>query len=1132
MKQPTLLIISTFVLLSLFTAEHTLLAQDCEAEVYLKTIVSPGNRVRSRRIVNNDQFLFVSFHNEIYNFGITKTDFSSNPSWMKVYQPDGQFSFYDIIATQDGGVIRLGRDNDELGIIKLDVQGNIQWSKKYASPNWSGRANIIQKENGEFLVANAWDEPGSNPQSSLLMSLDTDGNILWTNYVERTSSNDFNRFVPVQTTPAPDGGYLITGKDLYTMMLMKVDENGNTIWLKRNSIGTINLSTNTEYLTVVNERQTGYYIFLYSYGTPNDRSHLLEIDLSGNVIKSKEIISDEFKGAGQVATLPSGNLVISGLPLANTDNSEAMVLLDTTFNVLASKAIGLANLFVGSRYNKNFVTVDENIYLIDNYQSGTDEGFYVQKASADLEVACQEEEKIWVTLEDLLVVQQNSSFFNYSVNMEVQDLSVEITNLETEEGTICEKTISTGAVYGSDLQVFCEGEPATVDGVTFSVDTILVNTYPTDGVCDSIHSTTLNFQAPQFTFEDLQVCDESTVVVLGQNISADTTLYGNFQTTYGCDSTHQINVIFGTNKFTDEHQQYCQGSTILIFGNPIGFTGSFTETYTAFDGCDSTHTIFAEFKNNLLTIDLLDYCEGDSTLIDGQIYSADTILFNYTTSYYGCDSTHRINLRFLENVEIPVKMIACQDDTLTIFGLSINQDTSLFRSAPAPNGCDSIWLVTVSFLDHLETSETITACNGDFITVFGNTVSQNTIESQTFTATNGCDSIHTIEVIFNPLVNTFETQTYCVGNIASIFGNSITSDTLLSETYTGSNNCDSTHQITVTFSSILQTSESITACEGDIMTVFGNAITEDGIFAETYASSLNCDSTHQVEVYFRPVTYEESIATYCAGETIKINDVEIFTDQDITFIETGFNGCDSIHTLSIQFVEQAVIEDTIYLCADAYVLFFEDTIRNSGTYSNFIPTLNSPCDTVYQLVVTQSDLTIPPLPDTIFAINGVIINFPLQIESNELTVTWNESEQLSCTICIDPVIYPQYDEWLAFVIRDNKGCAKTDQLYLSVDQPVAYYIPNAFSPNNDQINDRFVISANKKVQAINHLEIFNRWGVVVYQESNTAPNDSYQGWDGNFKGQAAPSGVYVYQVEILLADGTTILKAGDLSLFR
>ncbi len=47
-----------------------------------------------------------------------------------------------------------------------------------------------------------------------------------------------------------------------------------------------------------------------------------------------------------------------------------------------------------------------------------------------------------------------------------------------------------------------------------------------------------------------------------------------------------------------------------------------------------------------------------------------------------------------------------------------------------------------------------------------------------------------------------------------------------------------------------------------------------------------------------------------------------------------------------------------------------------------------------------------------------------------------------------------------------------------------------------------------------------------------SPNNPSEGWDGTFNGQAAQSGVYVYQITLVLADGTKIQEAGDITLFR
>ncbi|MEL6671711.1 MAG: PKD domain-containing protein [Bacteroidota bacterium] len=102
------------------------------------------------------------------------------------------------------------------------------------------------------------------------------------------------------------------------------------------------------------------------------------------------------------------------------------------------------------------------------------------------------------------------------------------------------------------------------------------------------------------------------------------------------------------------------------------------------------------------------------------------------------------------------------------------------------------------------------------------------------------------------------------------------------------------------------------------------------------------------------------------------------------------------------------------------------------------------------------------------------------------------------------------------VSQSNEAC---------VDLPPLLYFPNAFSPNNDQINDVFYIKGiflNKF-----HLTIFSRWGKLLYESW-----DPQAGWDGTYKGAPAPEGVYVFQVQAIGEDGTVINRSGTVTLFR
>lgn len=102
--------------------------------------------------------------------------------------------------------------------------------------------------------------------------------------------------------------------------------------------------------------------------------------------------------------------------------------------------------------------------------------------------------------------------------------------------------------------------------------------------------------------------------------------------------------------------------------------------------------------------------------------------------------------------------------------------------------------------------------------------------------------------------------------------------------------------------------------------------------------------------------------------------------------------------------------------------------------------------------------------------------------------------------------YPYFDNYRArLIIQDAFGCI--DSVDKPIVPPLQYYIPNAFTPNGDGLNDVF------KVVDIGFryfdMKIFDRWGSLIYTFKDV--NDA---WDGTINGQKAAAGVYVYRLEI------------------
>ena len=158
----------------------------------------------------------------------------------------------------------------------------------------------------------------------------------------------------------------------------------------------------------------------------------------------------------------------------------------------------------------------------------------------------------------------------------------------------------------------------------------------------------------------------------------------------------------------------------------------------------------------------------------------------------------------------------------------------------------------------------------------------------------------------------------------------------------------------------------------------------------------------------------------------------------------------------------------------------------------------------------------------------------LQLQSNIAldNFFWSEAEGLSCTACPEPEVLPLNDTYYTVQVTSVDDCTTIDSILVRVDKVRDVYIPNAFSPNEDGRNDVFFIFGGPEVSAILEFKIFSRWGELLLDQTNRAPNDPKFGWDGSFQGEQMPTGVYTYMAEIAFIDGVQFQYSGDVLLLR
>ncbi len=273
-----------------------------------------------------------------------------------------------------------------------------------------------------------------------------------------------------------------------------------------------------------------------------------------------------------------------------------------------------------------------------------------------------------------------------------------------------------------------------------------------------------------------------------------------------------------------------------------------------------------------------------------------------------------------------------------------------------------------------------------------------------------------------------------------------------------------------------------------------------------------------------PVVTSSSNVSICQGDSMLINGVYYATAGAYKDTVISSFGCDSVVTYNLSINMVSVANSNVIVCQGDSVLLNGNYYSAAGSYP-FTFTSSFGCDSVIIYSVS-----IAPLPS--FNISGgASINIG---ESSNLAVLpgvfgttylWDPPVGLSCFFCQNPIATPMVSTWYYVTVTSAAGCQTMDSVYIEVDPSTNIYVPNIFSPNNDDNNDMYLVRG-KGVDQFN-LAIYNRWGQLVFES-----NDIEQGWDGTKDGTPLNQGVFVYKLQVIMYNNDRIEQTGNITLIR
>lgn len=192
------------------------------------------------------------------------------------------------------------------------------------------------------------------------------------------------------------------------------------------------------------------------------------------------------------------------------------------------------------------------------------------------------------------------------------------------------------------------------------------------------------------------------------------------------------------------------------------------------------------------------------------------------------------------------------------------------------------------------------------------------------------------------------------------------------------------------------------------------------------------------------------------------------------------------------------------------------TVTQSGVYSVTASTGNC----VGAAITEIKDAPAAPRPNAVDSCPGVMLALRIPVEA-ALTYQWaiggNTQEQ----------VVEAEDGAYVYSGIDANGCAFSDSIVVRTFDPETYvYIPNAFTPNGDGVNDLF--SPSVLGERVSELLIFDRWGEQLYASAG-----SVAAWDGSYNGQQAVNDIYVYRIRYTgVCYATDLVRIGHVTVVR
>ena len=227
---------------------------------------------------------------------------------------------------------------------------------------------------------------------------------------------------------------------------------------------------------------------------------------------------------------------------------------------------------------------------------------------------------------------------------------------------------------------------------------------------------------------------------------------------------------------------------------------------------------------------------------------------------------------------------------------------------------------------------------------------------------------------------------------------------------------------------------------------------------------------------------------------------------------------------------------------NAYASINDVIVQDGGIYTVTVNAAQTGCSASTDTLIKIGNYPVVKFPvDSLTVPTGYRLNLATTItNANDPNVLpmksymWTPSQDISCnsTLCDAPIAIVKNNGCYYLTATNDYGCVGRDTICVKVFcQSSQVLMANAFTPNGNAANSVFMVRATG-ISSVKSFRIFNRWGRLVFERNNFAPNSAAYGWNGFINGKPADVGVYVYTVDVVCENGVPYTYKGNVTLLK